>query len=302
MKYLTGKKRNKIESKRLGYIMTIPATILILLVSIYPLINGIILSLKKYNVLHPDRQKFIGLENFVELFHDSDFIGVLGYTFFYTIVTVISSYLFGLILALLINQRKFRGKGIYRTLALIPWAIAPSVANVCWRLLFNDRVGVINTFLTKIGIIDDPILFLADGDVAKYTVIFTDFWRDFPFMMIVLLAAMSSISRDLYESAYIDGAGFWSSFRYITMPMIKGVSGICTILMFIWVFNRFDNIYLLTGGGPNKATYTLPILSYYTGFMRGNLGEASAMAVVMLIVMTIVAIIYLRIMKSEDTV
>ena len=85
MKYLTGKKRNKIESKRLGYIMTIPATILILLVSIYPLINGIILSLKKYNVLHPDRQKFIGLENFVELFHDSDFIGVLGYTFFYTI-------------------------------------------------------------------------------------------------------------------------------------------------------------------------------------------------------------------------
>lgn len=98
----------------------------------------------------------------------------------------------------------------------------------------------------------------------------------------------------------MDGAGFWSSFRYITMPMIKGVSAISTILMFIWVFNRFDNIYLLTGGGPNKATYTLPIMSYYTSFMRGNMGKATAMAVVMLMVMTIVAILYLRVMKSEE--
>lgn len=291
-------KKNRIESNRLGYLMTIPATLLILMVNIYPLFNGIVLSLQKYNLQHPDKRKFIGFENYIKLFHDSEFLGVLGYTFFYTFVTVVASYLFGLILALLMN-RKMKGRGLYRTLALLPWAVAPSVANVCWRLLFNDRVGLINTFLMKIGAIEEPILFLAKGDIAKFTVIFTDFWRDFPFMMIVLLAAMSSISRDLYESAYMDGAGFWSSFRYITMPMIKGVSAICTILMFIWVFNRFDNIYLLTGGGPNKATYTLPIMSYYTSFMRGDMGKASAMAVVMLAVMTIVAIIYLRVMQSE---
>ena len=293
------KKKNKIENSRLGYLMTIPATLLILLVDIYPLFNGISLSLQKYNLQHPDKRRFIGLDNYVDLFQDAEFLGVLGYTFFYTIVTVVTSYLFGLILALIMN-RKMPGKGIYRTLALLPWAVAPSVANVCWRLLFNDRVGIINIFLMKIGVIDSPILFLAIGDVARYTVIFTDFWRDFPFMMIVLLASMSSIPRDLYESAYMDGAGFWSSFRYITMPMIKGVSAISTILMFIWVFNRFDNIYLLTGGGPNKATYTLPIMSYYTSFMRGNMGKATAMAVVMLMVMTIVAILYLRVMKSEE--
>ncbi len=293
------KKKNKIENNRLGYLMTIPATLLILLVDIYPLFNGISLSLQKYNLQHPDKRRFIGLDNYVDLFQDAEFLGVLGYTFFYTIVTVVASYLFGLILALIMN-RKMPGKGIYRTLALLPWAVAPSVANVCWRLLFNDRVGIINIFLMKIGAIDSPILFLAKGDVARYTVIFTDFWRDFPFMMIVLLASMSSIPRDLYESAYMDGAGFWSSFRYITMPMIKGVSAISTILMFIWVFNRFDNIYLLTGGGPNKATYTLPIMSYYTSFMRGNMGKATAMAVVMLMVMTVVALIYLRVMKSEE--
>lgn len=292
------KKKRKIESNRLGYVMTIPATLLILLVDIYPLMNGVTLSLQKYNLQHPKNRRFIGLENYANLFQDSEFLGVLGYTFFYTFVTVITAYLFGLVLALIMN-RKMPGRGIYRTLALIPWAIAPSVANVCWRLLFNDRVGLVNIFLMKTGLIEEPILFLAKGEIAKLTVIFTDFWRDFPFMMIVLLAAMSSIPKDLYESAYIDGAGFWSSFRYITMPMIKGVSAISTILMFIWVFNRFDNIYLLTGGGPNKATYTLPIMSYFTAFMRGDMGKASAMAVVMLIVMTIVAVIYLRVMKSE---
>lgn len=279
--------------------MTIPATLLILLVDIYPLFRGIWLSFHKYNLQHPDRTKFTALKNYAELFSDQDFLSALGYTFTYTLVTVVTSYLFGLALALILNRR-MRGRGIYRTLGLLPWAIAPSVANVCWRLLLNDRIGVINIFLQRLGLTREPVLFLASGEMARLTVIFTDFWRDYPFMMIVLLAAMSSIPSDYYESAYMDGAGFWSSFRYITLPMIKGVSAISTILMFIWVFNRFDNIYLLTGGGPNKATYTLPIISYYTAFMRGNMGYSSAMAVIMLVVMTIVALIYLRIMRSED--
>ena len=294
------KKHSKVESQRLGYLMTIPASILILVVCIYPLLSGITLSFQNYNLLRPQGRAFNGLENFARLLReDKEFTGALGYTFIYTIGTVIISYVMGLILALLMN-RKMKGKGIYRTLILLPWVMAPSVAVTNWSLLFNDRLGFINSTLKQFGLIEKNILFLADPNWAKLSAIITDVWRDFPFMMVVLLAGMQSIPSDLYESAYIDGAGYWQGFRYITMPMIRGVSAISAILMFIWVFNRFDNIYLLTGGGPNGATFTLPILSYYTAFYRGNIGYASAMAVIMLVVMTVVALIYLRINRAEE--
>lgn len=294
------KKHGGLESKRLGYLMTIPASILILVISIYPLIQGILMSFQDYNLQRPNQRAWNGLENYITLVtEDTEFHSALLYTFIYTIATVAIAYVLGLILAMLLN-RSIRGRGIYRTLALLPWIVVPSVASTNWTWLMNDQIGLINQTLRSLGLIDQPILFLADEGIARITVIFTDMWRDYPFMMIVILAGLQSIPRELYESAYIDGAGFWKSFRYITLPMIKGVSVISTILMFIWVFNHFDNIYLLTSGGPNNATFTLPILTYYTAFFRSNIGYASAIASIMLVVLLIVALIYLRVMKTSN--
>ncbi|MDR2369987.1 MAG: sugar ABC transporter permease, partial [Treponema sp.] len=152
--------------------------------------------------------------------------------------------------------------------------------------------------LRKWGVISSPILFLADPLLARISVCFTGAWKSFPFMMIVLLSGMQGIPDELYESAAIDGAGFFRSFRYITVPMLKNVSIIATVLMFIWTFNNFENIYLLTKGGPANATFVLPILSYYTAFFRSQLGYASAISTLMLVVLLGMALIYMRILQK----
>lgn len=287
------------ERKTLGYIMTTPATLMALVISIYPLLNGIILSFQNKNMIMKNSGQFVGLENYEKLFQDTDFYGSVKFSFIYTIFVVFCAYLVGFILAMMLKD-EMHGRGIYRTLLLLPWVVAPSVAATNWQWILNDKIGVINTFLQNIGLIDKPILFLADPMLAKFTVILTGTWKNFPFMMIVILAGLQSIPKELYESAYVDGAGYWKSLRYITIPTIAHVSSICIILMCIWTFNNMENIYLLTTGGPNDATYILPILTYYTAFYRNKLSYASTIAVAMLVIMLIFCIIYLRSQNKEQ--
>jgi multiple sugar transport system permease protein len=288
------------ESRTLGYIMTIPASLLILVISIYPLFNGILLSFENYNIMKPNDRRFIGLENFVNLIgKDKEFYSVLGYSFIYTLSVVIFSYLFGFVLAMILKG-KIRGRGIYRTILLLPWVVAPTVAAVNWSWLLNDRIGFINKVLMSLHLVQRPLLFLADQHLARITVIVTGVWRSFPFMMIVIMAGLQSIPKELYESAYVDGAGFFRSLFSITVPMIRGVSSICLILMFLWTFNNFENIYLLTLGGQNDKTYTLPILTYFTAFFRSRLSYASAIAVIMLIFLLVFSLINLRLQKAAD--
>jgi ABC-type sugar transport system permease subunit len=231
-----------LESKTLGYIMTIPASILILMISIYPLINGILLSFQNYNLMMPNDRRYIGLGNFITLIGtDKEFYSVLAYSFIYTFSVVILAYLLGFVLAMLLKGN-LRFRGIYRTILFLPWVVAPTVAAVNWSWLLNDQIGFINKVLMAFKIVNKPLLFLADQQLARITVIITGTWRAFPFMMIVIMAGLQSIPRELYESAYVDGAGFFRSLFSITIPMIRGVSSICLILMFLWTFNSFENI------------------------------------------------------------
>jgi ABC-type sugar transport system permease subunit len=284
----------------LGYKMAAPSIVLVAMISIYPLLYGIVLSFQNYYLLKPNRPRgFIGFENYKNLLRDSEFFGKLTYTFIYALSIVIIGYLFGLFLAHLLN-RKIRGRGIYRALILLPWVVSPAIAATNWLWVLNDRVGVINRILLQFGIISKPILFLASAELAKITVIFTGIWKGFPFFTIVILAGLQSIPGDLYESAYIDGADFWKALRYITIPMIKNISIVATTLMFIWNFNNFENIYLLTEGGPVDATFTLPILTYYTAFYRTNIGYASTIGSGMLVVLVFAALLYLRALRRGD--
>jgi multiple sugar transport system permease protein len=288
------------ESGTLGYFMTMPATLLILVISIYPLLNGILLSFQNRNIMKPNDRKFIGLENFINLIgKDREFYSVLGYSFIYTFSVVILSYLLGFVLAMLLKG-KLRGRGIYRTILLLPWVVAPTIAAVNWAWLLNDQIGFINKVLMSLHVVKRPLLFLADQELARMTVIVTGTWRSFPFMMIAIMAGLQSIPKELYESAYVDGAGFFRSLFSITVPMIRGVSSICLILMFLWTFNNFENIYLLTLGGPNDKTYVLPILTYFTAFFRSKLSYASAIAVVMLVFLLIFSLINLRLQRAAD--
>ncbi|MDR1903667.1 MAG: sugar ABC transporter permease [Treponema sp.] len=285
------------ENKTLGYIMTIPTTVLILLISIYPLINGILLSFENYNLMRPFERRFIGLENFKTLITtDTEFYSVLAYSFIYTISVVGLSYLIGFVLAMLLKGDTW-GRGIYRTVLLLPWVVAPTVAATNWSWLLNDQIGFINKILVNWHILDEAALFLADPRLSRITVIVTGTWRSFPFMMVVIMAGLQSIPKELYESAHMDGAGFFRSLFSITIPMIKSVSTICLILMFLWTFNNFENIYLLTKGGPNNATYTLPILTYFSAFFRSRISYASTIATFMLVVLLVFSMIQLWLQK-----
>ena len=294
-------KRNKYRliDRALGYKMIIPATVLLALIIFYPLISGIIMSFKNYNLLRPDEVRFIGLGNYFNIiFKDTEFRGVLFFSFLYTVGVVLFSYLVGLGLAMLL-KRDIKFRGLFRTLVLIPWVIPPVVACTNWLWVLNDQVGIVNVVLKQLHIIKSPILFLGSETLARITVIFTGTWKSYPFMMIVILAGLQSIPKEMYEASKIDGANIFQSFIYITMPMIKSVSFICTTLMFIWTFNNFDNIYLLTKGGPLNQTFVMPILSYYTAFYRTQFGYASAIAVVMLVVLLILSLLYLRLLKTD---
>ena len=292
-------KTSLLNNKPLGYKMLLPATLLICLISVYPLVRGVMMSFMNYNLLKPDKIGFNGVDNYVRLFtRDKEFWGVLGFTFTYTLSVVVIAYVMGLIFAMLLN-RDIKFRGLFRALILIPWIIPGAVAATTWQWVLNDQFGLVNNVLQSLHIIDKPILFLADKTITRFTVIWTGAWKSFPFMMITLLAGLQTIPDDLYEAAEIDGAGFWQRFAHVTMPMLKNVTATCTTLMFIWTFNSFDSIYLLTKGGPNNATYVLSIFTYYTAFMRSNLGYAAAISSILLLVLLVFITIYLSLLNRE---
>ena len=285
---------------RAGYLFVLPASIVVLLVNIYPLLRGFYLSFTNSNALYPDRTKFVGFENIGKvLFEDKEFWSVIGFTFFYAISTVICVYIISLVLALFVNQ-PFRGKSVIRALYLLPWVVPSVVAVNSWSWILNGQFGFINTTLMQLGLIQEPILFLATPLAAQLTSVLVGTWKNFPFMMMVLIGAMQAISPDLYESAHIDGASAFQRFRYITMPMIKQVSVVSTVLMMIWNFNNFDIVYLLTKGGPGRATMNISIYTYNMAFYRQLLGYASAIAVVMMVIMFIMSYVYRRLLRDKD--
>lgn len=314
------KKRNKSSSRRMsmGYILIIPSTLLMLVISIYPLLNGIYLSMTNQHFLKPKQNDFIWFGNFKSLlvdikpggnyenapfsFGDPEFYSALGFSFLYAFCVVFIAYVLGLFLASLLNKDIWC-RGLLRAVILIPWIVPPTVAATNWLWVLDTHVGVINTTLKSLGLIENSIQFLADPNIIKATVIVIGSWKAFPFMMITLLAGLQGIPSDLYEAARIDGANAVQSFLRITLPILKPVSFVSITLMFIWTFNNFENIYLLTYGGPVTYSTTMPIHIYKTAFFKNNISYASAIAVLMMVCLIVFAVIYLKVLfgnKNKD--
>ena len=279
----------------------LPATLIVLMVTVYPLIRGILVSFTNTNFLYPQKSKFVGLKNIISIFQDKEFTSALGFTIFFAVSSVILIYLIGLALALLLN-REFKGKGLFRAILLLPWVIPNVVASNMWLWMLNDQTGMINIMLQKIGIIKEPILFLATPFMAKISTVLVNSWKSFPFMLLVLMAAMQNISKELYESASIDGANAFQRFWNITLPMIKPVSVTSTVLIMIWSFNNFETVYLLTKGGPAGATSNISIYMYNSAFFRNQMGYASAIALVMLVFMIVLSSVYQYVLNRKQDV
>ena len=229
---------NREGSRLFGYLMVVPATLLLVVVSIIPLLDGVYLAFTNTN-LNTGADAWVGIQNFVEIFQDSKFYQVFGFTILYAFAVVLFSYILGMLIALLLNQ-DIRFRGVFRAIILAPWVVPPVVATITWSWLLNDKVGLINTVLQNIGMIQEPIYFLSDLTLVKGTVIAFGVWKSYPFMMITLLAGMQSIDGVLYEAAKIDGANEFQVFTKICIPICKGVITTCAILVFMDYWNMVE--------------------------------------------------------------
>ena len=277
--------------------MVAPAAMLILSISIYPIFSGIFMSFTNTSLMNPTAWKFIGLENFAKILKDSQFREALSFTLIYSFATVALSYLVGLMCALLMN-RPMRARGLVRALLLMPWVVPAVIGATSWMWILNDQTGLVNILLKQMGVTTKPILFLGRANTARWTAIAFATWKAFPFMTVVLLSSMQSISQDVYEASTIDGANAWQTLTRVTLPLIRRESMLIILLQAMWMFNNFDNIYLLTKGGPAKATQVMSIYSYNTAFYRSSMGYGSAISVSMMLFMIILCTAYFRLNRK----
>lgn len=288
-----------LRKHKLAYLLIAPSVIMVALIYFYPMLNGFWQSLHFFMRLQPWNYHFTGLENYIKAFSSREFWIALRTSLIWTVGGVTFSYLLGLIAALLLND-KFKGRGIYRAVLLLPWVVPPVVAGTSWMWMYADQDGIINLTLRNLGIIDKPIYWLSKTGLAMVSAIIVYVWRSFPFMMITVLAALSGIPDDIYEAGRIDGASTWQLMRYITFPLIIPISVIATVLASIWAFNDFGTVFVLTGGGPAGSTTTLILHAYKEAFQRYNVGYGTSLAMIAMVLMLGVGAFYLRLQAKQQ--
>ncbi|WP_243008397.1 MULTISPECIES: sugar ABC transporter permease [Hungatella] len=260
---------------------------------IYPLGKVFYLSFQHYNPTKPFTNGFAGLDNFITIFTKKEFYNALGVSAKFVACEVVLQLIFGMIVALILNQR-FKGRGFFRALTFIPWALSGVLTAVLWSIMFNQHFGVLNDLLAKLGIIKEPIAWLANTKFVLGSVIVAELWRGIPFFAISLLAAMQGLPDDIYEAARVDGSTKLQTFRFITLPMLKNTIVLTTLLRTIWEFNSVDLIYSLTGGGPVGKTTTLSMLIANQAIKTSNYGYGSALSVVSFAILAVIAVIYMK--------
>lgn len=283
------------QSTALAYVG--PAVILVALLSLVPNVYSLWLAFTNYSLYHFDHYQFVGLRNFGRIFTGRElhiFLQVFGWTLVWSIVGVVSSLLMGLALALVLNQPDLKGKNLYRTLFIVPWAIPAFISVMMWQGLFNSRYGSINMLIREaaqwLGMHYADIDWLHQVGPARFAVLLVNMWLAFPFMMTVILGALQSISGDLYEAASVDGATRIRQFFAITVPSLRSAMLPVIISSFAFNFNQFGGIYLLTKGEPPLpggaagATDILVTYSYKLAFTQFLFGSACAYAVIIFLV------------------
>ncbi len=257
-------------------------------------------SLSNYILWKPDEKAFIGLGNYFYAFKDPVFLISLKNTVVWIFGIVAAQFVLGLATALLLNQN-FIGRGLARSLILIPWVTPSVITALMWRWMYDGNYGVINEILVRLGVLDTYFPFLANSSTALPAVMFALMWQGFPFFAIMLLAGLQAIPLELYEAAEVDGAGGWTRFVRITMPMLMPITLTTVLLRTIWVANSLDVIFIMTSGGPGYATHTLPIYSYIRAYKGLDFGYSSALSVLLtLFLLAFVAGYIRKILKAGD--
>lgn len=287
-------KRKRFMKKATPYIMLLPAAFFLFVFLAYPLISVFHLSLQNYNVARLTQRGFAGLDNFKEIFtSDKIFFKSLGISLRWVLSEVIAQLLLGFALALLLDK-KFRGRGIARSIVFLPWAMSGVVTAMIWSLMFNQNIGVLNDLLKKLGLISKDVAWLASSGTALKACIVAEIWRGIPFFAITLLASLQNIPTELYEACRVDGGRPWQEIVYIKLPFLKDTIILTSLLRAVWEFNNVDLLLTLTGGGPSNRTMTLTMYMTNMAIRNNNYGYGAALAVIAFFILLLFALLYLK--------
>lgn len=284
----------------LGWIYVLPALIYMLVLTGYPIISNLILSLQDVTVrtIRLPEKPFVGLANYVNLFQGNVLAGATMNTLVFTVFCLVFQFIIGFLLALFFNQ-KFSTSKFVRGLLMMPWMIPITVTALIFKFIFGTDVGILNQALVALGVIGKPIEWLTQPTTAMIALIAANVWIGIPFNMILLSVGLSTVPQELYESASIDGASAVQSFWHITLPMIRPSIESVLILGFIYTFKVFDLVFVMTGGGPVNSTQMLSTYSYKQSFSMFKYSEGAAIANVLFVILMIAAVIYLKFAYSD---
>lgn len=297
------------RKSNLAYFFVAPSVIVTLVLVLYPLITGIYLSFTDADQYNSFRRigpntieatyEWIGLQNYHDVLTRDTlyFWQVFRQTVVWTAFNIIPHILIGLGLAMLLN-RDIKGRGIYRMLLIVPWAIPSYISGFVWRFMFNADLGFLNNFITELGL--DPIRWLSDPNWAMFAVIVANTWLAIPFNMLTMLGGLQSIPPELYEAAEVDGANAWHKFRNVTLPLLQPVIMTVTLLGVIWTFNAFNVIYLVSEGGPSRKTEILATWAWRLGFDQRRFGIAAAYSVIILLILLVFSGVYIRVINRSN--
>jgi multiple sugar transport system permease protein len=260
------------------YWLILPALLTMCAVLVYPLAYSLWISFFDWNITAVGRP-FLGLRNYVEALTNASSQFIFAQNITFTIICIALEFVIGMALALLLS-RQFIGRGLARTLLLLPMLTAPVLAGFNFRWIFNDRFGLANQLLIQLGL--QPYAWLADANLARAVIVLVTIWQGIPFMMLLLLAGLESLPTSPFEAAIVDGASAWQRFLHIALPLLRPVIVVAVSLRVIDLFRTFDTIYIITFGGPGHATELLPFYIYRAAFSSGRFGFASALSYVTL--------------------
>lgn len=281
--------------------MIAPTFVVLLVLWYLPMIRGLVMAFQHYNMFNLSDTSFSGLGNFLAIILDPNvsFLGVLFHTFVWVAGSLVFQFLLGFALALLMRN-PFPGRGIYSGFVFYTWALSGFAIGLVWSWMFNGEFGVVNDIFMRLGLIRKHIPFLSSPRVAMISVIVANIWYGIPFFAIMLLSALQSVPRELYESAEIDGASHARRLFSITIPYVMPVIVSTILLRTIWIMNFPDIIYGMTDGGPVSATTTLSIQMINKVFQDYNYGQGSAVGVIILVILLTFAFFYLRIVSRGE--
>jgi multiple sugar transport system permease protein len=280
------------------YIFIGAGVIYLLVFGALPLIKGLDLSFTDTKLLNPNGGSYVGIKNYVELLTGEKFYASAGTTLVYTALTVIGSLLLGTVSAVVLN-RAFPGRTFARAIMVIPWAVPGVAAVLVFRWIMNDSSGIANGGLNVLGI--GSVGWLTDPDFGMLSVLIVTIWKVSPFVMLVVLAALQSVPQELYESTRVDGAGAYSTFRFVVLPHIMPTIRVVALLMTIWSFRRFEIIWLLTGGGPVDVTNTIVINVYREAFVNRGLGFSAAIGMLGLLLSLVITVLYFGLERRSES-